>query len=344
MFSFKNALAKLPRIFSPSCFTLFGAACLASHFALTAHAFDLFESKDKAASVKAVNGGVFSGQSKIAIGAFRVAFVTEDAANSESHGVFAGDGSAARMSGKLLGLDHALMQKITDEVYADFLKQAAAKGYTVMDSTALAQTSPAYNALVPAENFMTGRLGTFVIPTGQRSMVLGADSRAKDEKGSSGLGAAWHNMTDQVVAAPASKAFPVVAKEAGMPVMGVTIVANFANFKGTSSSFGSSKATIALGATIDGHNKNNLIASTSVQGWNAGTGSCALCMAQFNLEGQIHSDVSIGTMDTHGEWSIGNVSKKGAVVQLDSAAYETNVVLVASQASDLMLSAMAAKK
>ena len=339
----KNVHAKFTHFVSPATIACCAIAALAISSGPNAHALD-FGGGDKKASVKAEHASILSGQSKIAIGAFRVAFVTEDAANSESHGAFSGGGSAARMSGVLLGVDNALMQKITDAVYADFLKQAAAKGYTVMDSVALDKTAPAYHELVAVENFKTGRLGTLVIPTSQRSVELAADSRGKDEKGSGGFAAAFHNVTDQVSSAPANKAFPTAAKQAGMPVVAVTIVANFANFKGSSSSFGTSKASLTPGATIDGRNKNNIIASTSIQGWDAGTGSCALCMAQFELEGQIHSEAPIGTLNINGEWSFGGSTKKGAVVQADPVSYEKNVEAVASQATDLMLSAMAAKK
>jgi hypothetical protein len=291
---------------------------------------------DKSASVKVTRGGEIKGKSTVAFGAFRVAFVTEDAATAESHGIMGG--SAAKMSGELVGADHALMQKIADEVYADFLKQAATKGYTVIESSVLVDKAAAYAALTPSENFAVGRLGTFVIPTGQRSVALASDARAKEEKGSGGFAARFNMVSDQLTKTVAYEAFPTAAKQAGTPILGITIVVNFADFKG-SSSLGGSKASLAVGATIDGRNKNELIPSTAILGWDKGTDSCALCQAQFVLEGQIHSDAAIGTYDSSG--SQNNLS---GIVTVDPDAYEKNALLVAAHASDLLLSAMASEK
>jgi hypothetical protein len=326
-------------------------------FALSANAGP-FGSKETAATVKIERGGPLKGKSTLALGAFRVAFVTEDAANSESHGMFSGGGSAARMTSQLVGIDHALMQKITDEIYADFLKQAAAKGYTVIDSASLAKSSSAYGALPPMENFDEGRLGTFVIPTGQRSVELAADHSAKQDKGAVGFISAMKNVSKSMATAEANKVFPVAAKDTNSTVVGVTIVVNFANFKGTSSSFGSSKATIAPGATIDGQNKEDISHATSIMAWDASTSTAPAGMAMVLLEGEIHSDVSIGEFGSHSAMKAGDhisngiaalgaggqVNKKASELTADPIAYETNVLLVAAQANDMMLSAIAKEK
>lgn len=111
------------------------------------------------------HGDEIKAKSTLAIGAFRVAFVTQDAAHAATRGVFGG--SAAKIIGDFVGADRALMQKIADDVYADFLTQAGAKGLTVDDSPALAKASAFYAALAPSDNF--GRaIGYLMIPTGQR--------------------------------------------------------------------------------------------------------------------------------------------------------------------------------
>ncbi len=317
----------------PSLLCLCAIAFLVGGFALAAQAET---SGGGDASVKVAHGSEIKGRSTVALGAFRVAFVTEDAANAVSRGLFGS--SAAKMSGTLVGLDHAQMQKIADEVYADFLQQAAAKGLTVMDSATLAKAAAAYAALTPSENFAIGRLGTYVIPTGQRSVALASDSRAKEEKGSAGFAARFNMITDQVAKAPAYEAFPIAAGQADAAVLGVTIVVNFANFKG-SSSLGGSKASLAVGATIDGRNKNEIIPSTSVLGWGKSTNSCPLCQAQFGLEGQIHSDAAIGSYE-----SSGSSNNQTGIVGVDPVAYEKNVLMVAAQANALLLSAVAAEK
>jgi hypothetical protein len=299
-------------------------------------AASLFGGSQKDASVKVTNGGELKGKSTVAIGAFRVAFVTEDTASASTSGIFGS--SAVKISADLVGVDHALMQKIADDVYADFLKQAAAKGYTVIESSALLKTAAAYATLAPSDNFTVGRLGTFVIPTGQRSVALAADTRAKEGKGTAGFAARFNIVTDQVAKSPAYDAFPIAAKQADVTILAVTIVANFADFKG-SGSLGGSKASLAVGATIDGRNKNEIIPSTAIFGWNGGTGNCPFCQAQFGLEGQIHSDAAIGTYD-----SAGSKNNLTGIVTADPASYEKNVLLVASQSIDLLLNAMGAEK
>jgi hypothetical protein len=327
----------------------------------TINAAGIFGSKDKAASAKVTRGEPFKGQKTYALGAFRVTFVTEDTVAALAKGTFSGGNSASsRITGTLAGVDHDLMQKIADEVYADFMKQAAAQGITFMDTANLAKKSPAYAAMEQATNFEEGRLGTFVIPTGQRSVPLGADGSKRVGKGSKGIMDAWRQNASAMDKAEANKAFPKVAQEAGTSVLAVTIVVNFANFKGngTSSFTMTAKTSIISGATLEGMSKGDAIASTSMMGWDAKTVDCAQCMAQVTLEGSVHSDVPIGTLDTHSDMKVGDhiangiaalaggttYSKKAAIINADPVAYETNVLLVAAQASDLLLSAIANEK
>lgn len=313
--------------------------------------------KGKDANIRVLYDSHIKGKTTLALGAFRVAFVTEDSAVAVSHGALSHGGSAARMTGELSGVEHALMQKITDAIYADFLKQAAAKGYQLIDSATLAKTSTAYAELPSVENFLEGRLGTFVIPTGQRSVTLAADDSAREAKGAAGLGTGFRNIGKNLATSPANKAFPAASGQVNAPVLGVTIVVNFANFKGTNSGFGTSKATITPGATIDGRNPNEIVSSTSIVAWDSTTKSCANCQAQFVLEGQIHSTANIGASTTRSAMKagdhiangigalsgIGGTKKKATTIEVDAAAYETNVLLVAAQASDLLLSSLNGK-
>lgn len=304
-----------------------------------------FGSKDKDAEIKVEKGSTFKGQSTLAIGAFRVAFITDDTAYAKSSGMFANGGSSAKMTGALTGVDHALMQKIADEIYADFLKQAAAKGYTIIDSAKVAAASSAYRDVVQTVNFADSRIGTLVIPTGQRSVALAADDSAKDVKGASTLGGAFHNLGKQTAKSDANKAFPMAAKDVGAPVMGVTIVVNFANFKGTNSGFGSSKVSVVPGATIDGTNKNDLALFTSILAWDAKSCEYVGCMARVIQVGQIHSDAPIGkTASSSKKDFFAGTAKGTAVVDADPALYETNVLAVSSEASEMMLSAIAKEK
>ncbi len=322
-------------------------AAIFSGLPLPAHAANLpFGKKDKEATVKITRGSGFKDQSTFALGSFRVAFVTEDSALSTSHGVFANGGSAAKIFGRLDGIDHTRMQKIADEVYADFLKQAAAKGYTILDSTRVAASSPAYNATTKTPDFTDSRIGVLVIPTGQTSVALAADDSPKDSKGVAGMSSAFHNLGKQLAVSEANKVFPVVSKEVNAPVLGVTIVVNFANFKGTSSSFGSSKATVLPGATIDGTNNVELALFTAILAFDTKE-ACdhAGCNSSAALVGQIHSDAPIGKSSKSHEGSGWITAQKTiATVDADPDLYETNVLEVSTEAIDLLLSAIAKEK
>ncbi len=304
-------------------------------------------SNDKV-KVRVANGGPFKGES-FALGAFRVAFTTEDEVVSVAKGswVTGGSSSSASISGSLEGLDQPTMQRIADQVYADFLRQAAARGLKITDSVHLAGASASYKALAPSTNYEQGRMGTVVIPTGQTSVALSEDGSTKANKGSKGLLAQWKQMgATDFGTADANKAFPAAAKEAGMPVIGVTIVVNFADFKGGNGSFGHSKTGMETGATIDGNGKQEMLRNTSIVGWAAGTASCAACMGQALLEGTIHSNEPIGSTaagKTHkssigfGNGPTSSSAKKGVVVEVDLPAFEKNVLAVATEANAALL-------
>lgn len=316
-----------------------------------------FGAKDKDAVARVTRAEPFKGKTSFALGAFRVAFITEDKVTSVARGGSTG-GASSLMTGELVGVDHALMQKISDEIYADFLKQATGKGLTIVDSVKLAQISTVYSGMEAAENFSEGRLGTVVIPTGQRSVTLAADNSAKAQRGAANMMAAIHDIGVMNAKADANKAFPEASKEAGVPVLGVTIVVNFANFKGGVSRYGTTaKATILAGATIDG--SNGVTPATSIVGWDSKTYVCAACMGQVALIGQVHSNTSIGALETHSTMkkgdhianslgaltgSGGQTKKRGAVLTADPSAYETNVLVVAAQANQILLSGLSKGK
>lgn len=305
--------------------------------------------------VKVINGAPFKQGDSFALGAFRVAFVTEDEVVSVAKGswVTGGSSSSAAISGSLEGLDQATMQRIADAIYADFLKQAAAHGLTITDSVQLALKAPSYKALAHSANFEQGRMGTMVIPTGQGSVALAEDGSEKTNKGSKGMFAQLKQKgATDFATAEANKAFPAAAKEAGMPVVGVTMVVNFADFKGGNGSFGHSKTGMETGATIDGNGKQEMLRNTSIVGWSAGTASCAMCMGQVLLQGTIHSSEPIGSTEagkTHkstvgfGNGPSSSTAKKGVVVEVDLPAYEKNVLQVASEANAALIAELGSK-
>jgi hypothetical protein len=157
---------------------------------------------------------------------------------------------------------------------------------------------------------------------------------------------AFHAIGKGGAKSDANKAFPIAAKDLGAPVMGVTIVVNFANFRG-SASMGGSKASMAPGATIDGTSKADAALFTSILAWDGSTCAAAVpCEGKIYQEGQIHSDAPLGGVSSNNGKSRmwGNSGKGTAVIEADPALYETHVLEVTTEANEMLLSAIAKEK
>lgn len=302
--------------------------------------------------IKVVNGGPLKEGTSFAIGSFRVTFITSDKVVSVAKGGWATASASAQMNGTLIGLAHPTMQKLADQVYADFLQQATAKGLTLVDSVKFAAASPSYKAMATTPNYEEGRLGTVVIPTGQQSVPLSEDHSENANKGSKGIFAQIkQQQTALYASSDANKIFPIAAKEVGMPVIGVTIIVNFGDFQGATHNWGGSHVKVLPGATVDGGNKMELLRATSMLAW--GPKTCPACMAQVLLEGTIHSDESIGDTEasksrrsistTLGGDIMGSSASKDMTIVVDLPAYEKNVLIVTSQTSGLMLAELGTK-
>jgi len=333
---------------------LFAASLVFLSLTLTASGIG-FGRKDKNATVRIVNGKPLKGKSTIALGAFRVAFKMHDQVVSIARGALSGNGgSSVTDDTTLSGVDHALMQKIADQVYADFLSQAKAKGYSIVDSAALAASSPEYKALPTTASFTEGPFGEFVIPAGQTSPVLGADDYKQERHGAQTFTSGFKGIGVGMAKTAANDVFGKVGSP-DTAVLAVTIVVNYATYKGTQSQWGgTSSATVDFGATIEGTDPYGM--GTGIRAWDAKT--CGMCMAQANMTGNVHSSESIGTTEKRDALGVsGNVSNaigalmgtgvgkhKAFTLTADPAAYEKNVLLVAHEASDLLLTEVAKEK
>lgn len=316
-----------------------------------------FKTKAKDATVKVVNGKPLKGKSTLTIGAFRVAFKTHDQVVSVAGGALMGHGgSSVTDDTTLVGVDHVLMQKIADEIYADFLAQAKAKGYSIVDSAALASTSADYKALPATASFVEGPFGLFVIPTGQTSPVMGADDYKQERHGAQTFTSGFKGIGVGMAKTAANDVF-IKAAAPDAAVVAVTIVVNYATYKGTQSTWGgNSSATVDFGATIEGADPYGL--GTGIKAWDSKTQGCAACMAQAYMAGNIHTSDSIGTTEKRDALGVsGNVSNalgalmgtgvgkhKAFAVTADPVAYEKNVLVVAHDASDLLLTEVAKEK
>ena len=340
-------------------------SCLRNAAAIAALALSASTLFAAGPSVRTERTGILKGRSTVALGAFRVIFVTEDSIASTSTNNFGGGlggRATTEQDAALVGLEQPLMQKLTDSIYADFLDKMQTKGYTVLDSQKLATAAPAYKALDMTDNFESGRWGTYVVPTGQMSISLAADeSKAVGRGSKGGVFSGFKAQGQKTKKGEADKVLPEVSKSANAPVLGVTVVVSFAQFRGSGySHWGqSAKTKIQTGATINGTESRGPMV-TGIQAWEAEmyhNCSVACPLSTLSMEGDIHDENAIGELAKYDAKTKGDkqtnaigiltgdsVKHKGYVVQLDAAAYEKNVLTVSGQANELLVASLVKEK
>lgn len=318
-------------------------------------------------SIKTQRTGGLKGKSTVALGAFRVIWVKQDAIAASSVNNFGGGltgRATVEQEGFLFGLEKDQMQRLTDQIYADFLSKLKAKGYTVIENKELVAKAPAVAQLEMTENFEKGRWGYYVVPTGQGSIQLAADdSKAVGRGAKGGVFSGFKQQGQKTKKGEADKAFPEASKTMdNTPILGVTIVASFAQFKGNGySHWGqSAKTKIMQGATINGAAEKQDAMVTGVQVWDGKMyDNCKIAcpLSTLQLVGDIHDDKPVGSMV---EFDAKNASDKmanalheitgdaakhkGYAITLDPAAYDAAIPAVAGQANTLLIDAIAKEK
>ncbi len=86
-----------------------------------------------------VTPAAFTGTSKVAIASFKIGFMEEGKAIAKAGTGFGGKSTAGL---KLLGIDDALRQQVTDVMYDDFVQQLRNGGYEVVDRQELVESEP----------------------------------------------------------------------------------------------------------------------------------------------------------------------------------------------------------
>lgn len=115
--------------------------------------------------------GAIKGEKKVAVPFFRVVFYTEnDPGGFYSKGTTADSTFSVTIKSKLLGIDQATMQRITDAAYKDFIARLKAKGFEVLPldklkaNAAYAKFESKSNPFVDKAFF--GSDSTYFAPTG----------------------------------------------------------------------------------------------------------------------------------------------------------------------------------
>lgn len=197
-----------------------------------------------AAEVDVQTEAAFKSVNKVVIGGFKVGFLEEMRASNKAGGGLMGGGFGGKSTANvdLKGVDTALMQKITDAAYGDFVARLQKKGYTVIDRAELLKNRDYANANKEKSPLRE-----------ESSMFFGADATITylapssldglyftGEAGRSG-GFGFGNP--QV----ASVNF---AQENKIPVLFVTYEIDFANKSGGHGGWGSMSSSVEVGQGI----------------------------------------------------------------------------------------------
>lgn len=176
----------------------------------------------KADAVKVTSESSFKDVQEVTVGNFVVGFATYKTDSAKAGNFMtSGFGGKSKAKSTLIGIDDATMQKITDSAYKDFVADLKAKGYKVVDHSALEQNAQFAKAKTyenGLEDSSGGLFGTssktkFFAPTGYKVRSIG------DVPGLSG-GFAFDNPLHGVTE---------YAKQSNVKVLSMVYVLDFAN-------------------------------------------------------------------------------------------------------------------
>jgi len=192
---------------------------------------------------KVDNASAFKGKQKVAIGSFKISFVTFDKSSSKATGGMISSGSEyakATLRAKLEGVDDKTFQKITDQAYQDFTNKLKQNGYTVIDRSAITNAK-SYANMETVPNPHKQQESSFKSVTG--------GSRREATFSPTGL-QLYHASSMGAAPRPVPHLIYSVAAEAGVPILNVHMRVHFAYFKGQTKNGDDKKATVNLGQVI----------------------------------------------------------------------------------------------
>lgn len=191
-----------------------------------------------AADYDVTTEGAFKGVKQVVIGGFKVGYLEETKAAEKAGSGFGGKATAKV---DLVGIDKALMQKITDSAYSDFVARLQKAGYTVVDRGALLQNrdyAKANKEKSPLREessfFGADTTITYVAPTNVEGLYF---------TGESGRNGGFGFANPQVAAIN-------FADENKTPVLFVTYQVDFANKAGGHGGWGSVNSSVEVGQGI----------------------------------------------------------------------------------------------
>lgn len=178
--------------------------------------------------IKTFHPSEFKGAHRVAIASFAVAFPNENhffaAARGGGLGALMGGAAKAYMDTSMTGVDRATQQRITDKAFTLFKAQLTAAGYEIVDRAGLTAAAPEYGTWTPVPSFSTGRMGTYVAPTGEALFWNQADTAKRDTSGMFGAQTSMFRMLDYPVL---FKRSPYIAHDGKLGILTVTLVVDY---------------------------------------------------------------------------------------------------------------------
>ena len=254
--------------------------------------------------VKNLNGSQIKGMQRVAISVFNVEFPDEYRLEAKSSGSAGSMFSrrSATLNTRLVGMDLATRQKITDIAYADFVAELKAAGFDVMDHAALIAAAPEMASWASLPNGAQGRFGTYVAPTGFVVYPMSGDTN-KRKSGGGGMFGQFNQMVSMAATSQAYKRSAYVARDANTYVLAVSMVVDYAVYSTSGNRRGFGKrvsagfeegATVAAGTIGD--------PATTVQVWNTHSGGFPTLLT---LQQPVISDADIGPeTGSAGDWTV----------------------------------------
>lgn len=278
------------------------------------------------------------GKSALAVGSFKVSFVTFDKSSATAtSSMFSSDSGFAKMTlrSRLVGVDDQTFQAITDTAYQDFLQTLRANGYQVIDRARI-ESAPSY-----------AKLGVTPNPHKETSSFTAVTGGSREEATFSPTGLPLYHE-GEFGAAPRPVPFQVheIAQESGVSIINVHYLVHFAYFSGDTSNFGGTKtASMNMAQTVRVEHGSQMVLTS---GWGDAS---TVALTWGNYSDKVYGTASEATSDAQtaanafssvmGVFSGGSMSAKEYNIDADPAKYAESANDVISQTNEQFVKKLA---
>lgn len=245
----------------------------------------------------------FKDKKQVAIGGFKVTFITEQKMTAKNKGSFLGGGGMARSTAhvKLNGVSNGLMQSITDEAYKNFLNTLKNSGYSVVNKEKLLQNKTYSQVVTKASPLVTDE----PMPAFKANALIFAPSGEKLRLfAAQGDGLQAYGWTSP------ESGFSKAAEEIGVPILDVHFIVTFAYSEKYN---GKDMAAINVGQSVQVH-RGSRTYITSGQGGTFSTSIGSITMKKEETSTKKFANIEKEEKSTLNK--VGNVIAAGLTVLL----------------------------